>query len=427
MIVPLKEIKVASRFRTKFVDIDKLADSIREFGLIEPIVIDEDYTLIAGERRYKAHQMLKLETIECKMISELDDLRKKEIEFEENIQRNAFTWQEEVTAKSQLHKLKQKIHGEAIKGHGSEGWGMRDTANALSESLGSVSMDIQLARGMKAFPELMKEKSKTIAYKKLKQKQESILQAELSKRLKEKGITDNPDVINGDCLEILKTLKAESIDLILTDPPYGIDVDKAHTFGKLTGVNTHFEDGDFETFDLLDKLSKELYRVLKSDRHMYIFCGIDKFSTIKNIMEKVGFDVHHLPLIWNKGSGSYPSQQTTFTHSYEAILHISKGRRKLNGSPCDIFTIKRVPSERKIHPTEKPCELLRSLIELSTLPGEIILDPFAGSGSTIVAAKECNRRAIGIELNPVYHENITKRLKNGNSMFEVLEDETEDD
>jgi len=406
----MKDIKVGTRFREKFEDIDKLAESINKFGLIEPIVIDEKNELIAGERRYRAHQLLQRESIEARYMKDLSSLEKKEVELEENIQRRQFTWQEEVNAKEQLHKLKLEIHGTVVDGKPIQGWNMRDTASALGESLGKVSMDVQLARGIRAFPELMKEKNKTIAYKKLKKNQESILHAELARRLESKGITAHPDVMNGDCLEKIKEIATSSIDLILTDPPYGIDVDNAHTYGRMTVTDTRFEDGDHETFDLIDKILKEMFRVLKDDRHMYLFCGIDKVPTILKLLVKHGFEPHHLPLIWDKGSGSYPSQQTSYVHSYEAFIHVQKGRRKLNGSPRDIFPIKRVPAGRKIHPTEKPTELLRDLIELSSLPGEVVLDPFAGSGATLVAAKETNRRAIGIELDKSYYEGICTRL-----------------
>ena len=406
--LPLSEIKVGDRMREKFEDIDLLAESISKYGLIEPIIIDEHHNLIAGERRLKAHQLLKLPEIEVKYMNDLSNLEKKEIELEENIQRKAFTWQEEVTAKNQLHKLKLELHGNAVR----TGWKLQDTANALGESIGSVSMDIQLARGMKAFPELMKEKSKTVAYKKMKRKQEAILQEELSRRLKERGIIDHPDVINGSCIEVMAKMPAESIDLIVTDPPYGIDIGESQTFGELSEQKT-YSDGEFETFDLLDKAFKEMYRVLKMDRHMYMFFAIDKYEAIVGLLRKHGFDVHPMPIIWDKGSGSYPSQSTTFVHSYEPFLHVSKGGRKLNGTPRDIFSVKRVPPNHKIHPSEKPCSLLRDLIEFSSLPGEVVLDAFAGSGSTLVAAKECNRKAIGIELDTTFYQNICKRLEKG--------------
>jgi len=409
MKLKISDITVGDRFRKEFVDIDVLAASIKKHGLIQPIVVDENNNLIAGERRFKAHQFLKAEEIEVKHINELNELEKKEIELEENIQRKAFTWQEEVSAKNQLHVLKQKIQGAAVKGHESGGWKMKDTAAALGESVGTVSMDIQLARGMRAFPELMKEKSKTTAYKKLKMMQEAMLQSELAKRLKEKGVLDVPDVFHADCLEHLKTMEAESVDLILTDPPYGINIGNAETFGKNTLQKT-YADGDFETFDLLDKVFAELNRVLKDDRHTVLFCGIDKFPRIKQLLEKHGFWVYHIPLIWSKGSGSYASQGTTFTHAYEVFVHARKGTRKINGTPCDVFNIKRVPSNTKIHPSEKPAELIRELINLLSLPGEVVFDGFAGSGVVAESARDTNRRAIVVEKDKGYHMAICKRL-----------------
>lgn len=415
--IKLTDVKVGSRFRKKFEAVEDLATSIATFGLLHPIVVDEDNRLIAGERRLRAHMYLlkqtgnaKWESIEVKCKKDLTKLEKKEIELEENIQRKQFTWQEEVSAKAELHKIKQQVYGVAIKGHNSDGWKLGDTAKALGESLGTVSMDVQLARGLKVFPELLKEKSKTTAYKMLKKMQEKILHEELAKRLQARGIIDRPDIICGNCIEEMAKMEAESIDLIVTDPPYGIDVGKAHTYGRMTMKNT-FEDSDFETFDLLDKAIEQMYRVLKQNTHAYLFCGIDKVPAVIKLLVKHGFEVHHLPLIWDKGSGSYPSQGTSYVHSYEAFLHILKGKRKLNGTPRDVFCIKRVPPNKKIHPTEKPTELLRDLIKMSSTAGEKVLDPFAGSGATLVAAKETNRQAIGIEMDVAMYDKVCKRLE----------------
>lgn len=417
MKIKIKDIIIGERYRKEFPNIDTLAQSIKQFGLIHPITIDENNLLVAGERRLKACQMLNLEEVEVNYRKDLSEIEKKEIEIEENIRREQFTWPEEVTAKAQLHKLKQSIHGAAVSGHVSEGWKLQDTADALGESKSGVSQDIALARGLKAFPELLKEKSKSVAFKKLKDKQEKILQEELSKRMKDKGIISHPDVIHGNCIEEMMKMPSESIDLILTDPPYGIDIGQAQTFGKTSEQKT-YEDSDHATFDLLDKAIKEMFRVLKNDRHMYMFFAIDKYDTIITLLKKHGFEVHHIPIIWEKGSGSYPSQSTTFVHSYEPFLHISKGKRKLNGTPRDLFPIKRVPSNKKIHPSEKPTELLRDLIGFSTLPGEIVLDCFGGSGSTAVAARECNRKSVVIERDLAFYQGICKRLE-GNEETEA--------
>ena len=410
MKIKIQEIVVGERFRKKFEGVNELATSIKQYGLINPIVLDDSNNLIAGERRLKACILNKMEEVDVRRFGELTDLEKKEIELEENIQRRAFTWQEEVDAKAQLHRLKQKMFGAAVKGHTTNGtWKLKDTAAALGETPGQTSIDIQLSAGMKVFPELAKEKSKTTAYKKMKAKQNALLQEELAKRLKEKGIIDAPNIHLGSCLEHMTNIKSESIDLIVTDPPYGINIGKSQTFGKSSPQAT-YSDGDFETFDLLDKAFAEMYRVLKQNTHMYMFFGIDKYQTVRDLLEKHGFEVHRLPIIWDKGSGSYPSQSTTFVHSYEPFLHISKGKRRLNGTPRDVYAVKRVPPNQKVHPTEKPTGLLRDLIELSSLPGETVLDPFAGSGATLVAAKEKNRKGIGIELDPKFHKAIIDRI-----------------
>ena len=108
--------------------------------------------------------------------------------------------------------------------------------------------------------------------------------------------------------------------------------------------------------------------------------------------------------------GFHQMVKISFFHSYEPFFHISKGKRKLNGTPRDVFPVKRAVSGSKIHPSEKPTELLRMLIGFRTEVGETVLDCFAGSGSTGIAARECNRKAILIEQDPVYHEGICKRL-----------------
>ena len=410
MILKVKDIKVGARYRKDYPAMEELAESIRKYGLIEPIVVDEEMHLVAGERRLKAHKVLGLKEIEVKYLKGLDELEKKEIELEENIQRSAFTWQEEVTAQLHLHNLKQKIHGVPKHGHKVDGWGMRDTATALGRSLGSVAMDIKLATGMKAFPELMKEKNKSTARHKLRMKQEMILQEELAKRLSAKGVFTIPDIYNDDAVSRLKKIDALSVDLIYTDPPYGIGINQASTFGK-SSLQKTYEDEEFTIFDMLDKVIEQFYRVLKMNRHGIIFCGVDKISRVMELLNKYGFWVHHMPLIWCKGSGSYASQSVTFTHSYESMIHFKKGERKINGTPTDVFVSKRVPSNQKIHPSEKPAELVREHIKLLSLPGEIVLDAFAGSGVVGEAARDAQRRSILIEKDKGYYMDILKRLK----------------
>ena len=174
--VKVDDIVIGRRQRTSYGDIDGLAVSIQKYGLIHPICIDKNNQLIAGERRLKAHIKLGLKEIEVRYREDLDEITKKEIELEENVQRKELEWQEQVAAKLELHELRKQIYGVKIRGHsGGEGWGIEDTALALDESMGTVSMDLQLARAVQMFPELCKESSKTTAFKKYKHLQEVLL------------------------------------------------------------------------------------------------------------------------------------------------------------------------------------------------------------------------------------------------------------
>lgn len=414
MELEIVKISVGERVRKEFNGIAELAESIRIHGQIEPVVIDENNKLIAGERRLRALAYLKKDRALVVYMKDLTELQKKEVELEENLSRENFSWQEEVAAKLAIHEIKQSIHGAARQGDTTspeQKWGLKDTAELLGQGITNTADDIRLARAIKTFPQLAKEKNKGTAAKILKKEQARIINEEVARRMKMSEATSTPGIINGDCIAEMQKMEAESVDLILSDPPYGIDVDNSHTFKRMTIVDTNFKDGEHHTIDLLDKAFREMYRILKKDRHMYIFLAITMKEKVVELLEKHGFEVHQIPLIWDKGSGSYPSQSTTFVHSYEPFLHVMKGKRKLNGTPRDIFQVKRVPSNQKCHPTQKPTELLRDLIGYSSNIGETVFDPFAGSGATLVAAKETQRFALGIELNPIYYKAICDRLE----------------
>ena len=117
----------------------------------------------------------------------------------------------------------------------------------------------------------------------------------LAKRLSAKGVFTIPDIYNDDAVSRLKKIDALSVDLIYTDPPYGIGINQASTFGK-SSLQKTYEDEEFTIFDMLDKVIEQFYRVLKMNRHGIIFCGVDKISRVMELLNKYGFWVHHMPL-----------------------------------------------------------------------------------------------------------------------------------
>ncbi len=209
-----------------------------------------------------------------------------------------------------------------------------------------------------------------------------------------------------DAVSWLSTLADASVDLVITDPPYE-SLEKHRKIGTTTRLkvskgssNTWFDIFPNERFE---SLLKELFRVLKKNSHFYLFCDQETMFLIKPIAEKVGFKFWK-PIVWDKvaiGMGYH------FRARYEFILFFEKGKRKLNdlGVP-DILEHKRV---HRGYPTEKPVSLLEVLISQSSNPGDLIVDPFFGSGSTLIAAKNLKRDYLGCDISENAHSYFKTR------------------
>lgn len=413
MKVNIKDIKVGDRFRKELGEIEELAQSIKTKGLINPITVDEKVSLIAGERRLRACLFLRWEEIDVVVKKGLSDDQKKELEIEENIKRKSFTWQEEILAKLKLHDLKCKIYGKAVKGHKTGGWRLEDTAEALGEAIGSISEQLQLARHLPGseelapndpkFPELFREHSRDTAFRKLKKIQEVAVRRVLAERQRE--IHGLSNVICGDAIEEMKKLGTGSVDLVLTDPPWGINVEKSAELttqkkGLVSVMEGEvFRDDAASALALMERAIPEMSRVLKNERHGFLFFGIEHYQSLLELLRKHFDYVDVCPLIWDRGvgGGAAPRYKYRFVNRYEPIFHFWKGQRELNRVSYNVLHYKGVQAEKRIHPTEKPVPLLRWLVQVCTLPGETVLDPFAGSGSAIIAALVSGRHGIAID------------------------------
>lgn len=407
--IKLDKIKVDKRFRSEFGDMDGLAVSIQKYGLFHPICITKDFRLIAGERRLKAHQMLGMKEIEVKFFADLNELDRKEIELEENIARKMFTWQEDVIAKFAINQLKRKKYGAAVKGHDSEGWSQKNTAEALSVSTGTISMDLKLAEALMVYPDLAKEKTKTAAQKRFKKLRKKDLRMELAKRGAFKAI---PFVYLGDNVPIMKEkVKDETVDCIITDPQFGIGLSNLNVSAMKSFAEVYKQDDDaYRVFNQLDLALGEMYRTLKEGCHLYMFFPSTHQELVKRLLEQ-RFVVDPIPIIWDKEQQSNPGNLKGYTDSYEPCFFCSKGPPKeLNIWHKNVLRFKGVPGNKRIHPTEKPTPLLRVFIEASTLPGDTVEDPYAGSGATAEAALELDRKAIVIDIDERYYDGMLERL-----------------
>jgi len=184
--------------------------------------------------------------------------------------------------------------------------------------------------------------------------------------------------------------------MILTDPVWGININLS---GKFDNQETHFDDSSLNFSSLVLDCVKQFYRILKKDSHSYIFCALEKFNFWKEALEEVGFHVRPQPLIWIKEGGGFTNFDMNFMPTYETIVFAQKGARPLKEPTSDVFNFSRAPKEERLVNTQKPVLLLKKFISLSSDKGDLVLDPFAGSGSTIAASILMQRIGVGIELN----------------------------
>lgn len=236
-------------------------------------------------------------------------------------------------------------------------------------------------------------------------------------------------LFNDDCLNVLKDIETESVDLVVTDCPYKICSGGCTNDAVKIGRSTKREKGGFFVGDtqhvnlgsIFDEFNEhkytkegklfkyndvqfqdwlpELFRVLKNQTHCYIMINSRNLKDLQIEAEKVGFVFQQL-IVWDKGN-NLPNKY--YMNSYELILMLRKGKAK-NINNMGTKNILSVPNitRTKIHPTEKPVELMRILIENSSRIGDTVLDPFMGVGATGIACKETGRDFVGIEIDEKY-------------------------
>ncbi len=239
---------------------------------------------------------------------------------------------------------------------------------------------------------------------------------EIIKTQSEKGINLTEEKINelieedlnkvilGDCLIEVPKLKDKSIDCVIIDPPYGIGYQSNFKIEK----HHKIEEDSSKAFNLLDKSITAFKPKLKENSHIYIFTSWKVFEKVKPIIEK-HFTVKNC-LIWNKTNWSMGDLKGNYAEKYEMIVFAIQGKRNLLGEKRPVNVLEYAHTENLKHPTEKPIELIKELIENSTKESETILDCFAGSGSTLLASKELKRKWIGIEIDEEFYNICKERL-----------------
>ena len=221
-------------------------------------------------------------------------------------------------------------------------------------------------------------------------------------------------VYNTDAIEFMKSMINDEtqVDLLVTDPPY-----KTITGGDSNGVNSvrpkGMLSGNRKLFTHQNNIKisdwmQLVYDCLKDNSHAYIFTNALNITEMLNESQKVGFKLHNV-LVWEKNNCT-PSQ--FYMKNCEYILFLRKGKAKWINDIGGSKTVHQFNNiiGHKVHPTEKPVDLLKFYIANSSKENDIVFDPFAGSGSTGVAALELHRRFLGCELDTTYCKIAEKRI-----------------
>lgn len=478
MQVLINQIEIGDRIREEedvnSLDFQLLKQSVADLGLIQPIVVvwrdcnDEDlrlptgvdtsrnvYKLIAGYRRLRVCKELGFIKIPVHEVA-LEDNEPVVLELMENLRRKSMTWQEELKAKATVFdKMKDS----------NRKYRAKDLAALLGQSEALTSLELTLWRMAKKNQDLLSVERKTDALRmacdmremQLNATQLSDIQTEQVQKASAVGldvsalnyISDASDkdtslmsfnemkkhkrktvsvecipILYPDAMTMLKRLPEHSMDLCCTDPPFGEDIQRASRVNKYTYAED-YDDTPERYFDMIIPVIHELKRVMQPGAHVYMFLGIEKFQDLSKIFKAEGFSVWSIPLIWYKlypGDMTGPNAAGDYypARTYEAILYaFAPGqRRRLRWcGQSNVLSEDVVQPSSKIHPMQKPVSLYKSLMMRSGREGDLVIDPFCGSGASLIAAMELNMRSIGAEIREKYRVGLVKRIHDAYSVL----------
>jgi DNA modification methylase/ParB-like chromosome segregation protein Spo0J len=424
-LLPLSRIQIAANRQRKEFDelsLQELVESIEANGLLHAPVLRKEgdsFFLVAGERRLRAladvHALGKVLRYDSQIIpeglipytdlGELAPLAAMEAEMEENLRRVDLTWQERAAARAALVALRNAQADEAERPRptileiAAEVRGL--PADTPREALGFTPQEVREDVILSKFlddPEVRGASTAKNAIKVLKRKEEAQRNASLAATVGLTFSSKSHTLLNEDSLDWMRAAPPAQFDIILTDPPYGMGADE---FGSTDdgAARAHSYKDDYETWlAIMRVFPKATYALTKPDAHAYVFCDFDRFHELLMRMTEAGWRVHRTPLIWSNPSGfRAPWPEQGVQRKYELILYAVKGGKKVRALKGDVLEF---PKDRDVaHQAAKPVALLEELLRRSASPGDRVLDPFMGSGSTVLACHTHKLPCVGLELD----------------------------
>lgn len=400
-------------------------------GLINPITLRDGKFLVAGECRtravslgYKlgkklrhAGQAVPAGHIPFIDFGDLTIIQRMEVEFAENANRLDLPWLAKQEAIAGLHALRTEMAKEKNQPAPTFASTAKELFHeATPRTSDNVAKAVQIVQAAKANPAIAKATSLNEAKKILEkitiQKQNEKLAAVVGTQ----SLTERFKLFNADCVTWMEGQASGQFDVILTDPPYGIDADSfGDAAGRLTnaGHGHHYQDGKDETILLLEKCIPHFYRLAKPQAHLYLWCDIDLFHWLRDQCALAGWHVHRTPLVNVKPEGGrvpWANPPCGPRRAYELCLFAEKGKRPVTAIKNDVFESRLVEGNFG-HGAQKPEQAYVELLSRSVRPGDVVFDAFAGTGPIFPAAHAVKCSAVGVELNPAAYGICLNRIK----------------
>jgi ParB family chromosome partitioning protein len=375
------------RQRRELTDIEALAESIAEMGLINPITITRSGTLIAGERRLTAVRSLGWSHISVQFTDELPEDELQLIELHENVRRVDLPWQDHVRALETYHRLKRVANPE-------------QTIEATAKDLGISSSNIisaqQIVRELDAGNEMIAKAETISAARNMVARK-----AEREKAAFEPAPLASPKtapVVNADFIQWVKTYEGPKFSFIHCDFPYGIN------FGATKGMASAHDKKYDDSLDTYRALLDAFAAVPALEQcHLIFWFSMNHYALTYSTLRDQGWTVGHFPLIWGKSdnSGILPDPARGPRRNYETAFFCSKGDRKVVQATSNIFWGAR--GKTTLHPSEKPEDMLTHFFRMCVDDTTAVLDPTCGGGTALLAARGLKaRNVLGLEIDAEY-------------------------
>lgn len=403
-----------NRQRKDLGDLNDLQASIQANGQLQPIVIKRlsaepgnylgDYLLVAGERRLRACRNLNIRVLAIDF-GDLSPLQQQIIELEENVKRKDLSWQERADAIRKIHDL-----------HVAENpaWTQTDTAKQLGVTQESISQHLTVAKAIAADPKVAEASGFSAAKNMLSRKNArelgSVLEGLLYPDLEEKK-ADLPDpVLCGSFLDFAESYSGPRFNLLHCDFPYGVGMHENALQDTRVELE-RYEDSEETYWDLVNCLIRNASKLLADEAHVFFWFSMEYYHETVAALSEIG-KVNKFPLVWHKSdnTGLLPDPQRGPRRVYETGLLVSRGDRKIVRPVSNCVSLPAAKDSAE-HLSEKPVNVLLHFFSMLVDETTRLLDPTAGSGTSLIAAKKLGAKSVqGIELNQGFADIANKKF-----------------